>query len=194
MRNLIKRAFNDTVAFLPRELKTVPLGRWSEGVFRYFFCRFLSNAHRGIDQLVECNHIDLVLRGVREIAFVEFKFYWRPPRFQPQTGERCRFKGGPGKKNLSEFRECIKKLASRRTDPNLSKYVVLLYADPPATPHQKSSFAKSFDNYKHVSRGTTVKCLAQKSFHADKHAITCRLFEVSRAAWAPPNTGQVRTR
>ncbi|HXZ14078.1 MAG TPA: hypothetical protein VEG64_16955 [Candidatus Sulfotelmatobacter sp.] len=184
MRKLIKRAFNDTAESLPRELKTMPLGRWSEGVFRYFFCRFLSKANASIVQRLECDHIDLVLRGKHEIAFVEFKFYWRPPRFNPETDQPCGFKGGPGKKNLSEFRKCIKKLGSRRSDPNLSKYVVLLFADPLHTPRQKNSFARSYGDYKHTSRGTTVQSLSQKSFHADEHAITCRLFEISRAAGA----------
>ncbi len=33
-------AFRSTVAFLPLEFELMPLRRWSESVWRYYFCRF----------------------------------------------------------------------------------------------------------------------------------------------------------
>ncbi len=181
MRVLVERAFDDTVELVQGELKTMPLDRWSEGVFRYFFCRCLSNAHPSIVQHVECDRIDLVLRGEFETAYIEFKFYQRPPKFNSKTGAPCGYKGGPGRKNFGEFQKCIEQLGNQSLEPDLSRYVVLFYADPPATAHQKHSFAKSYGEYKHVNHEITVQCIAHKSLETDKHTIACKLLEVSRA-------------
>lgn len=184
MRVLIERAFSDTVELVQSELKTMPLDRWSEGVFRYFFCRCFSNANPSIIQHVECDRIDLVLRGEFESAYIEFKFYQRPPKFNSKTGAPCGYKGGPGRKNMWEFQQCVEQLGNRCFEPNLSRYVVLFYADPPAASLQKNSFAESYGAYNHANREITVQCVAHKSLETDTHTLACKLFEVSRAVGA----------
>jgi hypothetical protein len=46
MDEIVGSAFRETLAFLPSELRLMPLSRWNESVFRYFFCRFLGHWDR----------------------------------------------------------------------------------------------------------------------------------------------------
>jgi hypothetical protein len=63
-------------------------------------------------------------------AFIEFKFYSHPPKYDPYTGFRIGRKGGPSLKNLREFEKCIRELHRRKQDQNIAKFIVLAYADP----------------------------------------------------------------
>src|SRR3989304_9781983 len=130
MKELVQTAFRSTVEFLCSEVELMPLSRWNESVLGYFFCRFLATAHPEVEQFVECGKIDLVLRRSTLRAFIEFKCYRPPRRFDPYDGSVRGFKGGPGRKNLGEFQACIDQLHDRPTTSGLSKYVVLVYADP----------------------------------------------------------------
>lgn len=159
MDEIVGSAFRETVGFLPTEVGVMPLGRWNESVFRYFFCRFLSEAHPEVDQFVECSHIDLVLRHGTRQAFVEFKFYLHPQRFDPYDGKLLGFKGGPGAKNLSEFCACIDQLHARHSIEGLTKYVVLAYADPADGSRPRHRYATHYDDYRHTGDGVTLNLL-----------------------------------
>jgi hypothetical protein len=93
---VVRRTFSATIAFTLGEFAQMPLSPWTESVFRYFFCRFLSDAYPDVTQFVECSRIDLVLHWGERKAFLEFKFYVRPCKFDPYTGRSLGFKGGPG--------------------------------------------------------------------------------------------------
>ncbi len=134
MDDVVRTTFSDAVARMSDELGSMPLSRWNESVFRYFFCRRLAASYPDVTQFVECDHVDLVLHGPTEKAFIEFKFYLRQQKFDPYSGSSLGFKGGPGPKNLGEFRKCIDQLYGRRPVPGLSKYVALVYADRAGTP------------------------------------------------------------
>ena len=127
----------------------MPLSRWNESVLRYYFCRFLAMAYPLVEQFVECGKIDLVLRQPPEVAFIEFKFYRHPRRFDPYDGRSRGFKGGPGRKNMGEFQACIDELHKRPSAPDLSKYVVLVYADPTDGSRPNLRFSDYYDNYRH---------------------------------------------
>ena len=149
MNEVVQTAFRRTVKFLPSELKIMPLSRWNESVLRYFFCRFLAKADPEVEQFVECDHIDLVLKSSRLVAFVEFKFFIHPRRFDPYDGTARGFKGGPGRQNLREFRACIDRLHKRPPTPGLSKYVVLVYADPADGSRPGGRYSHYYDQYRH---------------------------------------------
>lgn len=120
MDELIRSVFAKVTAFMPTELVLMPLSRWNESVFRYFFCRFLAEEDPRVTQFVECGKIDLVLRRDSELAFIEFKFYLHPRRYDPYSGEHIGYKGGPGAKNLGELRKCVDDLNAREFRPRLS--------------------------------------------------------------------------
>jgi hypothetical protein len=182
MDKIIKQALEATLEFLPREFKRMPLERWSEAVFRYYFCRFLSRTHKEVRQDFECSRIDLVLRCPPETAFVEFKFYrGHPSKFELYTGERSPgFKGGPGAKNLSEFQDCVNKLAKDlHSDPGFSKYLILFYVDPQHVPPRQHTYSMYYDDFKHPDRRIRLDVIHEKSLQMKEHKITCKLFKIS---------------
>lgn len=182
MRKLIECVFQRTVSSLPREFKVMSLERWSESVLRYHFCGALSKIDPNLEQSVECGRIDLVLRRKRtsELAFVEFKFYIHNSRYDPWTGKRCGYKGGPGPKNLSEFHSCVERLSgrtARNSRSSFSKYIVLLYYADPETQTRKYSYGQFYDKYKHPRKRVVMKRL-HRQFPSGSDKITCDLYEV----------------
>jgi hypothetical protein len=174
MRKLVEQAFVKTVESLSVEFEKMPLHGWCEAVFRFQFCCSVAQDHPEVDRLVECDRIDLVLRNPPEIAFIEFKFYGKPPKSDPYTGKRVGFKGGPGRKNFSEFQKCIDTLAGRRSVPGLSKYVVLFYADPNGAKHGGCSFSQYYDHFEHPK----AKLVSERSVSSDDYRVRCQLYEV----------------
>ena len=154
-------------------------------MLRYFFCRALSKVHPSVEQSLECRRIDLVLRRKQrtrppELALVEFKFYHHARRYDLWTGDRHGFKGGPGRKNLSEFLSCVNRLngrASRSSKAPCSKYIVLLYADP-ETQTRKYSYGQFYDKYRHPGKRIAMEPLLHKRFQSGSDKITCNLYEV----------------
>ncbi len=159
MDELVGSAFDVAMSRLKSELELMPLERWNESVFRYFFCRALTETHPDVSQFVECDRIDLVLCDGLARGFVEFKFYLRPSRFDPYSGAALGFKGGPGSKNLGEFRACVDLLHRRRSEVGLSKYVVLVYADPAGSGVDTRRYATDYDAYEHTTSGVTMEVL-----------------------------------
>lgn len=106
-------------------------------------------AYSIVEQFVECGKIDLVLRQPPEVAFIEFKFYRHRRRYDPYDGRPRGFKGGPGPKNAGEFQACIDQLHKRPSVPDLSKYVVLVYADPTDGSRPNLRFSDYYDDYRH---------------------------------------------
>lgn len=149
MTEAVQAGFRGAVKSLESELQVMPLSRWNESVLRYYFCRSIATAHPDAEQFVECGKIDLVLAQAGLRAFVEFKFYWKPRRFDPYGHAQPGFKGGPSLKNLGEFRACIDQLAERPPAPGLSKYVVLVYADRTDEGRPKPRFSDHYDKYQH---------------------------------------------
>jgi hypothetical protein len=177
MNEVVQTAFRSTVPFLSSELAVMPLSRWTESVLRFFFCRFVATAYPEVEQFVECGKIDLVLTSPPLRAFIEFKFYRHPLRFDPYNGKEYGFKGGP--KNLEEFQACIDQLHERRTMPNLSKYVVLVYADPSDGRRPKSRFSRYYDDYHHPRDNVALRLVEAGGPFATKEGIVkARLYEV----------------
>ena len=155
MKKIVQKTFQKTVAFLPTEIELMPLCRWNESVFRYYFCRFLATGFPDVEQYVECDKFDLVLRHPPLFAFIEFKFYTHPRRFDPYDGSPRGFKGGPGAKNLREFKACIDKLAKRSANPGLSKYIILIYADPQSG--RRGRYSHHYDEYCHSKDNVSLR-------------------------------------
>lgn len=103
MKDVILAAFHNTVNFLGLEVKVMPLNRWNESILRYFFCRYIATSYSDIKQYIECSHIDLVLRQESLIAFIEFKFYIHPLRFEPYSESVQGYKGGTWAKELKRI-------------------------------------------------------------------------------------------
>ncbi len=148
MNEIILSIFRKTCSFLPSEFEVMPMSRWNESAFRYFFCRFLAGDYPDVEQYIECDKIDLVLRQSSELAFIEFKFYRHPRRYDPYTGKPNGYKGGPGKQNLNEFWACVDVLNDRKKKPGLSKYVILVYSDPTDGTRPKNRYSDYYDYYK----------------------------------------------
>lgn len=179
MEKEVLTTFRTTAKFLRSELSLMPLSRWNESVLRYYFCRFLATTHPGVQQLVECDKIDLVLRHPPCTAFVEFKFYRHPLRYDPYDGAFRGYKGGPGPKNLAEFEACIDQLHSRRVVRGLSKYVVLVYADPLDGSRPKLRFSRQYDNFRHPDCTVTVRLVDHIGpVEVDNAALQAQLYEV----------------
>ena len=111
------------------EVDIVPLTQWNESILRYYFCRLFANDDTQVKQFIECDRIDLVLSRGTSRALSSSSSTGVHVAFDPYSEQMLGFKGGPGRKNLSEFQSCIDKLHERPYVPGLSKYVTLLYAE-----------------------------------------------------------------
>ncbi|SCG15505.1 hypothetical protein GA0070610_1739 [Micromonospora echinofusca] len=179
MDDVVRSTFSSTMAFLPGELSRMPLSRWNESVLRYFFCRLLSNAYPDVKQFVECDRIDLVLHRAGEKAFVEFKFYLHPRKFDPYTGDWSGFKGGPGLRNLAEFRRAVDHLHGRNPMQGLSKYVVLVYVDPVDGSSPGNSYSVHYDDYRHSDEKIALDLLESGGpIESGEDRLQARLFAV----------------
>lgn len=162
MENILIKALNRTVKDVAEELALMPLQQWYESVFRYFFCRSIAANNPKIEQNLECNRIDLVLRYAGETAFVEFKFYGHPKRVDPYSGKVRGVKGGPGPKNLSEFEDCVRNLHARRSIQGLEKYIVLAFWDPKSKEQEgKAKYFESYNDYQYPKMDVPLRLLKQ---------------------------------
>lgn len=178
----VLETFRNTVDVLQSELEVMPLDRWTESVFRYFFCRFLATQHPDIEQFPECGKIDLVLQRSVARAFIEFKFYRHAPRYDPYNGRQRGFKGGPGGKNLGEFEACVELLHERPSSPTLSKYIVLSYGDPADETRPSLRYARQYDEYRHSREGVGLRLLESRGpFTAGNAVVRAQLYEVGAA-------------
>jgi hypothetical protein len=130
MRLLLIAAFEDAISQIRAEEVRMPLDRWNESVFRFFYSRSVTLLEPGVTQLVECNRIDLVLHRGNERAFVEFKFYTHSVRHDAVAGNQTGMKGFPSIKNRLEFNNCVDMLRLRPEPPGGLKVVARFYADP----------------------------------------------------------------
>lgn len=130
MRLLLIAAFEDAIAQIRAEEARMPLDRWNESVFRFFYSRAIAALEPDVTQLVECDRIDLVLHRGSERAFVEFKFYTHSIRYDPITGEQTGMKGFPSPENRREFKNCVDTLRKRPVPSEGLRVVALFYADP----------------------------------------------------------------
>ena len=179
MNEVVQTAFRSTVEFLPSEFAVMPLSRWNEAVLRYCFCRFLATANPEVEQFVECDHIDLVLKSSRLVAFVEFKFFIHPRRFDPYDGRARGFKGGPGRKNLGELQACIDQLHERRCTPNLSKHIVLVYADPADGSRPGLRYSHDYDQYHHPRSDVALRRVESSGpIDTTEGMVRAQLYEV----------------
>lgn len=180
MTDIVLAGLRGALESLKSELPLMPLSRWNESVFRYYFCRAVAIADSAVEQFVECGKIDLVIAQGGRRAFVEFKFYWKPRRFNPYTGSQKGFKGGPGPKNLGEFQRCINKLAERDTIPGLSKYIVLVYADRNGDGSKNSRFAGDYDDYKHLHEAIAIQSVivARDVILSPDGDVSANLYEI----------------
>ncbi len=173
MSDVIRTAFDRTVATLEGEASTLSL--WNESVLRYHFCRSVAAASTAVEQFVECGRIDLVLALVEERAFVEFKYYARPTRFDPYGSGARGFKGGPSSQNLREFQRCVDYLHSREARPSLRKYIVLVYVDP--TGDARTTYETHYGTYQHPRTGV-LALLHSAEIRGDDAMARAILFEV----------------
>ncbi len=178
MQEAVRTTFRTLVDFLPLELEKMDLSRWTESVVRYFYCRILHESFPAVDQFVECHKIDLVLRQGPASAFVEFKFYRHPKRHHPYDGSVLGFKGGPGLKNLTEFQCCVEQLHDRLPKSGLSKYIVLVYADPTNGERPKLRFSNQYDPYHHPNEIVPLLLLESSVIKAADATIRAQLYEV----------------
>lgn len=89
------------------------------------------------------------------------------------------YKGGPGPKNLKEFQNCADRLLDRPDAPCLSKYVVLVYADPTDGSRPKLRFSRQYDAYRHLRLDVAVgKVAASEAFRTSEGVVKGRLYKV----------------
>jgi hypothetical protein len=180
MNKVVQTAFRNTVEFLRSEVELMPLSRWNESVLRYYFCRFLAATYPQVEQYVECDKIDLVLRQPPQVAFIEFKFYRHPRRYDPYDARPRGYKGGPGRKNMGEFQACIDQLYERPSAPNLSKYVILVYADPTDGSRPNCRFSHYYDDYHHLRDGVSLRRIeCSAPIETTEALVRAQLYEVA---------------
>jgi len=180
MNEVVQTAFHGTVEFLRSEVEPMPMSRWNESVLRYHFCRFLARTYPQVEQFVECGKIDLVLRQPPLVAFIEFKFYRLPCRHDPYDGSPSGFKGGPSRKNVSEFQRCVDQLYARPSMPHLSKYVVLVYADSMDGSGPRHGFSHYYDDYRHPRNRVSLRRMeCNGPIQTPEAIIRAQLYEVA---------------
>jgi len=180
MNEIVQTAFRSTVEFLRSEIELMPLDRWNESVLRYYFCRFLARTYPQVEQFVECGKIDLVLRQPPLVAFIEFKFYRLPCRYDPYDGSPRGFKGGPSRKNVGEFQRCVDQLHARPSVPHLSKYVILVYADSVDGSGPRRRFSHYYDDYRHPCDCVSLRRMEYNGpIQTPEAIIRAQLYEVA---------------
>lgn len=182
MDKIIKEAFLSSIDNLRNEVEDMPISLWTESVFRYGFCRAIAKTRKQVELFIECDRIDLVLSSATKRAFVEFKFYSHPKRFHSYGEHKPNaFKGGPGEKNLGEFKACIRKLHDRNTVRHLSKYVILVYTDPTDGSRPSKRYSTYYDNYKHPENDVVIsKILASDPFETREGVVKGKLFKIGK--------------
>jgi hypothetical protein len=180
MNKIVQTAFRNTVEFLRSEVELMPLSRWNESVLRYHFCRFLATDYPDVEQYVECDKIDLVLRQPPKVAFIEFKFYRHPRRHDPYDGRPRGYKGGPGRKNVAEFQACINQLHGRPSASDVSKYVILVCADPTDGSRPNCRFSHYYDDYHHPRDSVSLRRIeCSVPFETTDTIVRAQLYEVA---------------
>lgn len=178
LEEIVKAAFRGAVAQVQADVEVMSLSRWTESVFRFFFCRPVALARPDVEQFVECGKIDLVLHKPPNRAFIEFKFYSHPRRFDPYDGKLRGFKGGASKKNLDEFQDCVNQLHQRPYASGLSKYVALVYADP--MDGQRMRYSDYLDAYRHDREVVALRLVDEhEAFRAGDSLVRGKLYEVT---------------
>lgn len=130
MFELLKVSLDDTLGEMKNDFSVAPIEAWNESVFRFIFCKNINKRNKEINQLVECNRIDLVLRGSDFLSFIEFKFYIHSNKFDPCTQQQRGRKSFPSPNNFNEFKKSIEILKNREGTKLTSKFIILFYADP----------------------------------------------------------------
>ena len=182
MNEVVQVGFRGIVRALEAEPRAMLLSRWNESVLRYHFCRAIAAVHPEVEQFVECDRLDLVLVQAPLRGFIEFKFYARPLRFDAYGRGQRGFKGGPSQKNLGEFEACIDQLHARESVPGLSKYIVLVYADPKGDSRPRLTYAKHYDDYKHPRDEFRIRLMeASPEIPATDVVVRAKLYEVGAA-------------
>ena len=173
----------------------MPLDRWNESVYRYYFCRSVAKTNPEVKQYIECNRIDLVLDLGAHRAFLEFKFYSHPPRFNPNDLKPHGYKGGLSKKNIEEFRDSIKKLNERNPDKHLLKYLVLVYWDFDETPLERK-YDHFYEKYTLSKNDVVVKQVEPYEFSTElldrKVQVKARLYKITTAQKRDTQNNQTR--
>ena len=180
LAEVVRDAFHEATDHLRLDVEMMPVDRWNESVFRYFFCRQIAVAHKEVSQFVECGLIDLVLALDSQRAFVEFKFYRLAPRFDPNDGTPRGYKGAAGPKNLGEFRSCVNQLHDRPVPAGTVKYVVLVYADDARNRRRK--FSADYDEYRHPRADVALQVVATAGpFEVGQGVVRASLYRVGGA-------------
>lgn len=130
MLEILITALNATLIDMESNFHDAPIEAWNESVFRFIFCKNINKQNKEINQLVECERIDLVLHGSDFLSFIEFKFYIHSYRFDPYTQQRRGRKSFPSPQNFNEFKNSIKILKGKKETKLLTKFIILFYADP----------------------------------------------------------------
>lgn len=183
MDAVVVSGFSGAIDNLREEAGIMPMSRWNESVFRHCFCRSIAKACPEVGMFIECSKIDLVLSHETQRAFVEFKFYRHPKRFNPYAGGKEKgYKGGPGNKNHSEFASCIERLHGRTPAPGLSKYVVLVYIDPTDGSRPGQRYSPYYDDYRHLGAEVEMRNqLSSEPFETSEGVVKGRLYKIGSA-------------
>ena len=190
MNDVVRIGFQRTVQALEADLRMMPFSRWNESVLRYYFCRSVATVHPKVEQFVECDRIDLVLVQAPQRAFIEFKFYARPARFDAYGRGQRGFKGGPGRKNLGEFQACIDQLHERTPAPGLTKYIVLVYGDPKAESRPLLTYAKHYEEYQHPRDEFSIRLMEASEIPASDAVVRAQLYEIGAAQQRAADVGE----
>lgn len=176
MSKLLIEALEKTVCVFKAASDSMPVDRWNESVFRFFFCQAIAQLDSDIEQFVECRRIDLVLHGKREKAFIEFKFYTHSWGCDPYTGDGKYRKGFPGRANRKQFEDAIVKLRERKHEPSLLKIMVLFYADPKNC--ETSTYHCYYRNIKDEENLKIKKISSIESFDSGINVCHAAIYEV----------------
>ena len=180
MGRIVIDVFRRTASTLSKELRSICLHHWHESILTFLFVKEVLRYDDSLTCFVECDRIDLVIRKGNLGAFIEFKFYLHPPKYDPYTGARIGRKGYPSPQNLKEFENCIDELHRRKQNQNITKFIVLAYADPVNA--KTKTYGGYYDDFTLPSeRNINIKMIDSiESIRCGKtnSVITLKLFEI----------------
>jgi hypothetical protein len=152
----------------------------NESVFRFLVVAEIMRRDPEARCQTEWKKFDMLLATSGVNFLVEFKFY-QYPRMYDLDGEPKQWKGGPGPKNVGEFKDCVKKLKKGLkekcdNDRIAGKYLVLVYQKGPwrgERSDRRHSFEKSYDDLRRFG-GTA----AEEIGHCHEDCLACKLITI----------------
>jgi hypothetical protein len=170
VKELLLEALSGACQSIAEASAYIPINLMSEAVFRNMFALRLAQLTPTSKVLIECDKIDLVAHISNQVAYLEFKYYVHSRVFDPYTLKARGWKSHPSPANFRQFQKSIDQLRERTPALDISRAIVLLYADPPP-PIRRSKYSDYYQDstrlapLRIVEMGSPIDFICRASGH-----------------------------